>query len=821
MFLSSKSLSNSKNNRVYPLVALRDKVIFTDVLVPLFIGRAKSVSAIRSLGENEDMLVFAMQRDVNENDPTPEGIHKIGVLAKIKQKIVMSDESIKVLVVGLRRVSIKRVVQREPHLMAEVELIEEAEFADSFYARLLDEVKDKFAYCVQINPRLGNEVARSTNRIESPQKLVGAIVQHLSTPSEMQQELLEILNIRSQLERLLDLLDAQTKTLELDDKLKEDVKKQLEQSQKEYYLHEKMKAIQKELGRDEGGKNELQALKEQIEKAGMPDEVKKKANQELRKMSMMPPISAEATVSRNYLDWLVSLPWSTSTEDNLDIDRAEKILEDDHWGLKHVKDRVVEYLAVHKLVKKIKGPVLCFVGPPGVGKTSFAKSVARALDRKFVRISLGGVRDEAEIRGHRRTYIGALPGRIIQAMRRAGSKNPVFLLDEVDKMTSDFRGDPASALLEVLDPEQNHTFADHYLDVDFNLSEVMFITTANIQHTIPAALKDRMEIIRLPGYTEFEKTKIAENFLVKKQLSQNGLEDKNVEFTEDAMKKIIRNYTREAGVRNLEREIGSVCRKLARQVAKDDETQDKDRPPIVVTDSEVEKLLGVPKYRMTRRDEEHQVGSAVGLAWTEFGGQILTTEVLLTEGKGKLILTGQLGDVMQESAKAALSFIRSRAKSLGIAMEEFKTKDVHIHIPEGAIPKDGPSAGITLAAALASAFSGRPVRCDVAMTGEITLRGNVLPIGGLKEKAIAAHSALIKKVIIPTENEKDLSELPDAIKDVIEFIPVRTMDEVLKIAILPRQQPDFDQLIEYGDLHEARRGSPDPDAPGADSVVKN
>ena len=505
----------------------------------------------------------------------------------------------------------------------------------------------------------------------------------------------------------------------------------------------------------------------------------------------------------------------------MDIERAEKILEDDHWGLKHVKDRVVEYLSVHKLVKKIKGPVLCFVGPPGVGKTSFAKSVARALDRKFVRISLGGVRDEAEIRGHRRTYIGALPGRIIQAMRRAGTKNPVFLLDEVDKMTSDFRGDPASALLEVLDPEQNHTFADHYLDVDFNLSEVMFITTANIQHTIPPALMDRMEIIRLPGYTEFEKTKIAENFLVKKQLGQNGLEDRNVEFTEDAMKKIIRSYTREAGVRNLEREIGSVCRKLARRVAKEDDEKDKSQPPMVVTDSEVEKLLGVPRYRMTRRDEEHQVGSAVGLAWTEFGGQILTTEVLLTDGKGKLTLTGQLGDVMQESAKAALSFIRSRAKTLGIAMEEFKTKDVHIHIPEGAIPKDGPSAGITLATALASAFSGRPVRCDVAMTGEITLRGNVLPIGGLKEKAIAAHSALIKKVIIPVDNEKDLSELPDAIKDVIEFVSVRTMDEVLKIAILPRQKLDFDELIEYGDLHKVAQDSPDPDGAGADSVVKN
>ncbi|MBN2208574.1 MAG: endopeptidase La [Candidatus Coatesbacteria bacterium] len=808
MLSSGKSVSNPKEKHVYPLVALRDKVIFTDVLVPLFIGRARSVSAIKSLGDDEDMLVFSMQKDVNDDDPSPEGIHEVGVLAKLKQKIVMSDDSIKVLVVGLRRVAIKRFVQSQPHLVAEVELIEEAEFADSFYSRLLDEVKDKFTYCIQINPRLGNEVARSISRIESPQKLLGAIVQHLSTPSAMQQELLEMRNVRSQLERLLDLLDAQIKTLELDDKLKEDVKKQLEQSQKEYFLHEKMKAIQKELGRDEGGKSEIQALKEQIDSAGMPDETKKKAEQELRKMSMMPPISAEATVSRSYLDWLVSLPWNKATEDNLDIERAERILEEDHFGLKHVKDRVVEYLAVHKLVKKIKGPVLCFVGPPGVGKTSFAQSVARALDRKFVRISLGGVRDEAEIRGHRRTYIGALPGRIIQAMRRAGTKNPVFLLDEVDKMTSDFRGDPASALLEVLDPEQNHTFADHYLDVDFNLSEVMFITTANTQHPIPPALMDRMEIIRLPGYTEFEKIRIAENFLVKKQLKQNGLEDHRVELTAESIKKIIRNYTREAGVRNLEREIGSVCRKLARQVAKDDVVASQDRP-MVVTESEVEMMLGVPKYRVTRRDNENQVGCAAGLAWTEFGGQILTTEVLLTEGKGKLILTGQLGDVMQESAKAALSFVRSRAKSLGIAAEEFKTKDVHIHIPEGATPKDGPSAGITMATALASAFSRRPVRCDIAMTGEVTLRGNVLPIGGLKEKAIAAHSALVKKVIIPAENEKDLSELPDAIKEEIEFVTVNTMDEVFSIALLPAAGDELRDEMQRAGFPTALQRSPE------------
>ncbi|MBN1594073.1 MAG: endopeptidase La, partial [Candidatus Coatesbacteria bacterium] len=632
---------------------------------------------------------------------------------------------------------------------------------------------------------------------------------HLSTPSQMQQELLEIINVRSQLERLLDLLDAEIKTLELDDKIKDDVKKQLEQSQKEYYLNEKMKAIQRELGREEGGKNEIQALKEQIEQAGMPEDVKKKADQELRKMSMMPPISAEATVSRNYLDWLVSLPWNTSTEDNSDIDKAEEILEADHWGLRQVKDRVVEYLAVHKLVKKIKGPVLCFVGPPGVGKTSFARSVARALDRKFVRISLGGVRDEAEIRGHRRTYIGALPGRIIQAMRRAESKNPVFLLDEVDKMTSDFRGDPASALLEVLDPEQNNTFADHYLDVDFNLSEVMFITTANIQHTIPPALMDRMEVIRLPGYTEYEKIKIVENFLVKKQLKENGLEDCEVEFTEDGVKKIIRNYTREAGVRNLEREIGSVCRKLARQVAKRKDDDAGKHAPMVIDADEVEKLLGPPRFRMRRRDEEHQVGSAVGLAWTEFGGQILTTEVLLSEGKGKLMLTGQLGDVMQESAKAALSFIRSRAKELGIAMDDFKTKDVHIHIPEGAIPKDGPSAGITLATALASAFSNRPVRCDLAMTGEVTLRGHVLPIGGLKEKSIAAHSALIKKVIIPLDNEKDLSELPDTIREEIDFVTVKSMDEVLAIALVCPENDELRVEIPHAGFPAALEQSPE------------
>jgi len=816
MFSGSKALFGPKGKDIYPLVALRDMVIFPEVLVPLFIGRAKSINAIKALGEADDTLVFAMQKEVHQNDPPAEGIHKIGVLAKIKQKIVMSDESIKVLVIGQKRVRIKRFVETERYFAVEVERIEEVEFADSFYSRLLDEVKDKFAYCVQINPRLGNEVARSVSRIDSPQKLLGTIVHHLSTPSDMKQELLEMLNIKDQLERLLDLLDAEIKTLELEDKLKEDVKRQLEQSQKEYYLNEKMKAIQKELGRGETGKNEIQALKEKIETAGMPEEVKTKAQQELRRMSMMPPISAEATVSRNYLEWLVSLPWSKSTEDNLDIEKAERILEEDHWGLKHVKERVVEYLAVHKLVKQIKGPILCFVGPPGVGKTSFAKSVARALNRKFVRLSLGGVRDEAEIRGHRRTYIGALPGRIIQAMRRAGTKNPVFLLDEVDKMSSDFRGDPAAALLEVLDPEQNHSFVDHYLDVEFDLSQVLFITTANVQYTIPPALQDRMEILRLPGYTEYEKIKIAQNFLIKKQLKENGLEGRKIEFTEDALKKIIRNYTKEAGVRNLEREIAGVCRKIAKRVA----VEDKDEP-IVVTDEQIEEFLGVPKYRVLKPEDRHQVGTAVGLAWTEYGGQILTTEVLLMDGKGSLVLTGHLGDVMQESAKAALSFVRSRANSLGVPIEMFRRKDVHIHLPEGAIPKDGPSAGITLATALASAFSGRPVRCDVAMTGEVTLRGNVLPIGGLKEKAIAAHSALIKKVIIPAENEKDLSELPDMIREEIEFIPVRTMDEVLQIALLPAAEPQLEELISYPGFPAVvdQRQKTEPDT--LDREVKN
>ncbi|MCD6328673.1 endopeptidase La [bacterium] len=806
MFSSNKPAVRPKGKRAYPLVALRDMVIFPDVLVPLFIGRGMSIRAINSLATDEEMLVFAMQKDVNDKAPAADGIHDVGVLARIKQKIVMSDKSIKVLVVGLNRVRIGRFVREDDYFMAEVETIEEAEFADSFYSRLLDEVKDKFAYCVQINPRLGNEVSRSIGRIESPHKLLGAIAHHLSTPSDMKQKLLEMVSVKAQLMRLLDLLDAEVKTLELDDKLKDDVKRQLETTQKEYYLGEKMKAIQKELGRTEDGKNEMQKLKEQIEKAGMPDEVKKKADQELQRMSMMPPISAEATVSRTYLEWLVTLPWAKRTDDNDDVELAEKILEEDHWGLKQVKERVVEYLAVHKLVKKIKGPILCFVGPPGVGKTSFAKSVARALDRKFVRLSLGGVRDEAEIRGHRRTYIGALPGRLIHAMRKAGSKNPVFLLDEVDKMSSDFRGDPASALLEVLDPEQNHTFMDHYLDVDFDLSEVMFITTANVQHTIPPALQDRMEIIRLPGYTEFEKVKIAENFLTSKQITENGLGDYNLEFTEDGLKTVIRNYTREAGVRNLEREIGSICRKLAKQAAKD-----KLDGPVVIDSEKVEELLGIQKYRMAKRDKEHQIGSAVGLAWTEQGGQILTTEVLLMEGKGNLLLTGQLGDVMQESAKAALSFVHSRAAELGISGDIFKRRDVHIHIPEGAIPKDGPSAGITLATSLASAFSGRPVRCDVSMTGEITLRGNVLPIGGLKEKAIAAHSAHIKKVIIPAENERDLSEIPDLIKEEIEFIPVQTMDEVLAIALLPATKSEFDELMKYSSFPAESDAHPETD----------
>jgi ATP-dependent Lon protease len=644
---------------------------------------------------------------------------------------------------------------------------------------MMRSIVERFERYAKLNKKVPQEIISTLSTITDPSKFADTVAAHLLIKIEDKQDLLELVEINRRMDSVLNVLETEIEILQIERKIRSRVKRQMERTQKEYYLNEQMRAIQKELGEKDESKAEAQELEEKIKEAGMPEDVHDKAVKELRRLKMMAPMAAEATVVRNYIDWLISVPWSKSTEDKLDITEAEKILEEDHYGLKKVKERILEYLAVHQLVGNLRGPILCFVGPPGVGKTSLAKSIARSIGRNFVRLSLGGVRDEAEIRGHRRTYIGALPGRILQSMKRAESVNPVFLLDEVDKMSMDFRGDPSSALLEVLDPEQNNTFSDHYLEVDYDLSKVMFITTANSLDPIPAALRDRMEVIRIAGYTEPEKLNIARKFLVKKQMEANGLQDENVNLTEKGLLEIIRGYTRESGVRNLEREIASVCRKVAREVVKDKEG----RKRIQVTPKVVRDFLGVPRFKHGIIEEKDKVGLTTGLAWTEVGGEILQTEVSILEGKGNLILTGKLGDVMQESARAALSYVRSRAEELGLPRDFYQKVDIHVHVPEGAIPKDGPSAGITLATSLASALTGRPVRYDLAMTGEITLRGRVLKIGGLKEKLLAANRGGVSGVVIPKENEIDLTEVPKEILRGLTITPVENMDEVLEMAL--------------------------------------
>jgi ATP-dependent Lon protease len=645
---------------------------------------------------------------------------------------------------------------------------------------------ERFERYAKLNKKVPQEILASLSTIKEPGKFADTVAAHLLIKLEDKQDLLEMVDVNRRMDSVLQVLESEIEILQIERKIRSRVKRQMERTQKEYYLNEQMRAIQKELGEKDEAKVEAQELEDKINEAKMPEEVHDKAMKELRRLKMMAPMAAEATVVRNYIDWLISVPWSHSTDDKLDIKEAEKILDEDHYGLKKVKERILEYLAVHQLVGNLKGPILCFVGPPGVGKTSLAKSIARAMGRNFVRLSLGGVRDEAEIRGHRRTYIGALPGRIIQSMKRAESVNPVFLLDEVDKMSMDFRGDPSSALLEVLDPEQNNAFSDHYLEVDYDLSKILFITTANSLDPIPAALKDRMEVIRIAGYTEPEKQNIARKFLVKKQMEANGLSEENVNITDKGLLEIIRGYTRESGVRNLEREIASVCRKVAREVVK---TRDKEKKKhISVTPKVVGDFLGVPKFKHGIIEEKDRVGLTTGLAWTEVGGEILQTEVTILEGKGNLILTGKLGDVMQESARAALSYVRSRAEELGLPRDFYQKVDIHVHVPEGAIPKDGPSAGITLATSLASALTGRPVRHDIAMTGEITLRGRVLKIGGLKEKLLAANRGGVSSAIIPKENEIDLTEVPKEILKGLTIKPVDSMDEVLEIALRDTQE---------------------------------
>jgi ATP-dependent Lon protease len=778
MFGDKPNVPEKSTGYLVPLLPLRDIIVFPHMVVPLFVGREKSIAALEeAMGKEKDVLLVA-QVNAKTNDPRDEDIYKVGTLGTIIQLLRLPDGTVKVLIEGKRRARIKRFVPNPAFFLVEVEeIIENREITIEVEA-LMRGIKVSFENYVKLNKRIPPEMLASVATIDDPSRLADTIVAHLSLKLPDKQKILEIESPAERLERLYSQIQTEIEILQVEKKIRTRVKKQMEKTQKEYYLNEQMQAIQRELGERDEFKGELQELEEKIKNKKMSAEATKKVKKEFKKLKMMSPMSAEATVVRNYIDWILSLPWYDVTEDKLDIKEAERILEEDHYGLKQPKERIVEYLAVRSLVGKMKGPILCFVGPPGVGKTSLARSIARSMGRKFVRCSLGGVRDEAEIRGHRRTYIGALPGKIVQSLKKAGSSNPVFLLDEVDKMSMDFRGDPSAALLEVLDPEQNVAFQDHYLDLDYDLSNVMFITTANTLHSIPLPLQDRMEIIRIAGYTELEKLHIAQKYLIKKQLEAHGLTPENLEIAESTIRSVIRHYTKEAGVRNLEREIATICRKAAKEIAE----KGKDRK-IRVTPASLKKYLGVQKFRYGMMEEQDQVGLATGLAWTEFGGELLTTEVTVMPGKGQLIVTGKLGDVMQESARAAMSYVRSRAEQLGLSRQFYQRYDIHIHVPEGAVPKDGPSAGITMATAITSALLKIPVRKDVAMTGEVTLRGRVLPIGGLKEKALAAHRGGIKTIIIPKENEKDIEEIPKNIARELKINLVDHMDQVLKNAL--------------------------------------
>lgn len=762
-----------------PVLPLRDIVVFPHMIVPLFVGRDKSIRALEEAMAADKNILLVAQKDAQIDDPEPDEIHTIGTHSSILQMLRLPDGTVKALVEGQKRIQLSQFNVMEDYIAATYEEIDFPIPISAELEAMMRSIIDRLERYAKLNKKIPQEALATVSTINEPGKFADTVAAHLIIKLEDKQEILETINVNQRLETILQILESEIEILQIERKIRSRVKRQMEKTQKEYYLNEQMRAIQKELGEKDEAKAEVQELEEKIENAGMPEDVHEKVMKELRRLKMMAPMAAEATVVRNYIDWLISVPWSTFTDDKLDILEAEKILDEDHYGLKKVKERILEYLAVHQLVGQLKGPILCFVGPPGVGKTSLAKSIARAIGRNFVRLSLGGIRDEAEIRGHRRTYIGALPGRIIQSMKRAESMNPVFLLDEVDKMSMDFRGDPSSALLEVLDPEQNGAFSDHYLEVDYDLSKVMFITTANSLDPIPAPLRDRMEIIRIAGYTEPEKLNIAKMFLVKKQMEVNGLTDDNVNFTDKGILEIIRGYTRESGVRSLERELASSCRKVAREVVKEKE---KDKR-ITISPKVVGEFLGVPKFKHGAIEEKDRVGLTTGLAWTEVGGEILQTEVTILEGKGNLILTGKLGEVMQESARAALSYVRSRAEELGLPRDFYQKVDIHIHVPEGAIPKDGPSAGITLATSLASALTGRPVRNDIAMTGEITLRGRVLKIGGLKEKLLAANRGGVLEVIIPKENEIDMTEVPKEILKGLNVHAVENVDEVLAMAL--------------------------------------
>ncbi len=777
-----------------PVVPLRDVVIFPHMMMPYVIGRASSVRALEHALATDKKIFQAAQHDAATDDPQPGDIYTMGCVANIVQSLKLPDGNIKVLVEGVERARAVEWKEDKGFYRVTVKLLPKKVEAPGDADALMTKVVALFEQYIKLSNNLQYDAMVAAVRVDDPSRLADTIAAHLQVGVEEKQNLLEIVSPVERLSRIIAVLEAEVDKLQVDRRIQSRVKKQMEKAQKEYYLNEKMKAIQRELGRKDEKGNEVDDLKKKIEQARMPKEVERKALDELKRLEAMPPMSAEATVSRNYLDWLVGVPWVKKTKESRDLKRAETILNEDHFGLEKIKDRIVEFLAVRVLVKKPKATILTLAGPPGVGKTSLAKSIARAMNRKFVRLSLGGVRDEAEIRGHRRTYIGAFPGQIIQMMKKAGTMNPVFLLDEVDKMSMDFRGDPSAALLEVLDPEQNHTFLDHYLDVEYDLSNVMFICTANVLHTIPQALRDRMEVLQLAGYTEYEKVEIARRFLTPKAVEGSGLSDQNLTVTDEAFQTIIQRYTREAGVRNLEREISSICRKVARKVVVEGAQFREDITPEKVTE-----YLGVPRFRPSIAEEKNEIGIATGLAWTEVGGEILVTEATLMPGRGRLTLTGKLGDVMQESAQAAMSWVRSKTSDLGIPGDFNRRTDVHVHIPEGAIPKDGPSAGITLASALVSALTRVPLRRDVAMTGEITLRGKVLPIGGVKEKVLAAHRAGLRNVILPRDNEKDLADIPKNVLDSMNVNLVDTMDEVLKTALAgpiptlppPAAEPDL------------------------------
>ncbi|REE69524.1 ATP-dependent Lon protease [Paenibacillus taihuensis] len=764
--------------RRLPLLPLRGLLVYPSMVLHLDVGREKSVRALDRAMLDDHMILLCSQSEVNIEEPTQEDIFRVGTVARVRQMLKLPNGTIRVLVEGVVRAEIVDYVPNDEFYEVSIKELPESESTDPEIDALMRTVLNQFEHYINLSKKVTPETLAAVSDIDEPGRLADVISSHLSLKIKDKQDILETIDVRERLERLLDILNNEREVLELERKISQRVKKQMEKTQKEYYLREQMKAIQKELGEKEGRAGEAEELRTQMAESGIPDKVKEKVEKEIDRLEKMPSTSAEGGVIRNYIDWLLSLPWNKKTEDDLDVNHAETILNEDHYGLEKPKERVLEYLAVQQLVKKMKGPILCLVGPPGVGKTSIARSIAKSLNREFVRISLGGVRDEAEIRGHRRTYVGAMPGRIIQGMKTAGSLNPVFLLDEIDKMAQDFRGDPASALLEVLDPEQNSTFSDHFIEVPFDLSNVMFVTTANVIHNIPRPLLDRMEVLYIPGYTELEKLQIANRYLLPKQKREHGLSDEQVNISEDSLLQVIREYTRESGVRNLEQQIAALCRKAAKAIVTDTDTSSID-----VDSARVKEWLGPSKFRYGMAEAEDQIGAVTGLAWTEVGGDTLVIEVTVLPGSGKLTLTGKLGDVMKESAQAAFSYTRSRAEELGIDPKFHEKYDIHIHIPEGAIPKDGPSAGITMATALISALTNRYVNKEVAMTGEITLRGRVLPIGGLKEKSLAAHRAGIRKVLMPKENERDLRDIPDSVKNDLEFVPVSSMDEVLKHAL--------------------------------------